>query len=448
MSDYWTDPNPKGINRTIRDLLDAQYRMSDDFRAIGGGLRDVAAQPFDWLMGREGRPINFTSQFTPRPWQMTPPKDMKYAIDTTGGRRTGPTLGPDGKPLIPATNFSGRNSENDVPTLSPLEQLQYDMFQEMLGASSGGRSVDLSGYNASLKMLGRERKRMKRRYKKYQGQIADIYGTLTGINNSMIENLAPAGEAMRADLAAQEGQQAAATRSADTARLEAATQARAGLGLEDLAGQYAGGDVATEQAEGMITDRAADTTAAQNTMLANEAIARQQLTNQNLGRTIQQESSETSLQRSLEDALAAIRAERANVLTQRSQAASQASGGGPDWATRMAGLEGLMGMGQAPAATDYIGSWMQNNKTAEPIAAPALNNFNAFIQSNYKSLFNETGTPKVDPRLALERFRQQASSADLRALNDPNISLFLSGYFNLFGKTPDSAFGAPPSNAR
>ena len=442
MSDYWTDPNPKGINRTIRDLLNAQYRMSDDFRAIGGGLRDVAAQPFDWLMGRDGRPINFTSQFTPRPWQMTPPPKAGAAPTATN---TGSFYGP---MIDPVTGESTVARDTSTPPMSPLEQMQYDMFQQMLGASSGGRSVDLSGYNASLKMLGRERKRMKKRYKKYEGQIADIYGTLTGINESMLNNIAPAGEAMRADLAAQEGQQAAATRSADAARLEAATQARAGLGLEDLAGEYAGGDVATEQAEGMITDRAADTTAAQNTLLANEAIAKQQLTNQELGRTIQEEGSTRDLQRSLEDALAAIRAERANVLMQRSQAASQASGGGPDWATRMAGLEGLMGMGQAPAATDYIGSWMQNNKTAEPIAAPALNNFNAFIQSNYKNLFNETGTPKVDPRLALERFRQQATPADLRALNDPNISLFLSGYFNLFGKTPDSAFGAPPSNAR
>ena len=175
----------------------------------------------------------------------------------------------------------------ETPEMDPYLAFLYGLA-EQAAQGSGGRAADLSGYNASLKMLGRERKRMKKRYKKYQGQIADIYGTLTGINQSMIENIAPAGEAVRADLAAQEGQHAAATRSADAARLEAATQARAGLGLEDLAGEYAGGDVATEQAEGMITDRAADTTAAQNTLLANEAIAKQQLTNQNLGRTIQE----------------------------------------------------------------------------------------------------------------------------------------------------------------
>jgi hypothetical protein len=142
----------------------------------------------------------------------------------------------------------------------------------------------------------------------------------------MIAGIAPAGEAMRADLSAQESQQAAATRSADAARLEAATKARAELGLEDIASQYAGGDVATTQAEGMVTDTAARNTAAENTLLANEAIAKQQLTNQNLGYGIQQEASATGLQRSLEDALAAIRAERVNVINQRAQASSQGSG--------------------------------------------------------------------------------------------------------------------------
>jgi hypothetical protein len=211
----------------------------------------------------------------------------------------------------------------EAPVSDPYLDLLYGILEQSQQGSGG---ANLSGYNASLKMLGKERKRMKARYKKYSNQIADIYGTLTGINTSMIADIAPAGEAMRADLAAQEGQQAAATRSADAARLSAATAARAELGLEDIASQYAGGDVATTQAEGVVTDTAARNTAAENTLLANEAIAKQQLTNQNLGYGIQQEASATGLQRSLEDALAAIRAERVNVINQRAQASSQGSG--------------------------------------------------------------------------------------------------------------------------
>lgn len=432
MSDFFTDPEPKGVSRTLRDLLNISYGISDTARGVGSGISGIARQPLDWLTSREPSKIDFTPGFTPRPWQMTPPPRAGAAPTATNmGRFSGPGIDP-------VTGASTVGQGTGTPPMSPLEQMQFDMFQQMMGASSGGRSVDLSGYNASLKMLGRERKRMKKRYKKYSGQIADIYGTLTGINQSMIDNLAPAGEAMRADLSAQEAERAGATRATEDARLGTANEAREALGLEDLAGTYAGGDVVTGQSEGMITDSEARRGASENTMLANEAIARQQLTNQNLGRALQQEESTAGLQRSLEDALAAIRAERANVLSQRSQAASQASGGGPDWGTRMAGLQGLMGMGQQAPATDFIGKWMQDNPTAAPVAAPALNNFNNFVQTNYKSLFNEQGVPRVNPNLAIERFRQAASPADLRALNDPVTSLFFAQFFNSLssGSTP------------
>jgi hypothetical protein len=334
-------------------------------------------------------------------------------------------------PMIdPETGASTVPTPEPTPA-NPMLDLLYQMFNQA-GQGSGGRAADLSGYNASLKMLGRERKRMKKRYKKYEGQIADIYGTLTGINKSMIENIAPAGEAMRADLAAQEGQQAAATRSADAARLEAATQARAELGLEDLAGQYAGGDVATEQAEGMITDRAADTTAAQNTLLANEAIARQQLTNQNLGRTIQEESSTRDLQRSLEDALAAIRGERANVLTQRAQARSAAGGGsGPNLGAQLSILEQIQAIEAGQPATDPVGMFIQNNPSLAPVAGPLVNSFADWVSDNYTDLFNRSGTAqKVNPLAAIERFKASSPEARTSLNQSPLMLTLLSQYYN------------------
>jgi hypothetical protein len=259
---------------------------------------------------------NLTSSFMPSPTGTGMTDAQRYDAIMRDKRNTGGAPTPE-------------------PTASdPYLDLLNQLFKQA-GQGSGG--ANLSGYNASLKMLGKERKRMKARYKKYSNQIADIYGTLTGINKEMIAGIAPAGEAMRADLSAQESQQAAATRSADAARLAAATKARAELGLEDVASQYAGGDVATTQAEGMITDRAANATAAQNTLLANEGIATQQLTNQNLGRAVQQEASNRQLDTSLEDALAAIRGERVNVLNQRAQAAS--SGSGPNINAQMSILE-------------------------------------------------------------------------------------------------------------
>lgn len=270
------------------------------------------------------------------------------------------------------------------PTASdPYLDLLYG-FMQQAGQGSGG--ANLSGYNASLKMLGKERKRMKARYKKYENQIADIYGTLSGINTSMIANIAPAGEAMRADLSAQEGQQAAATRSADAARLAAATEARAELGLEDIASQYAGGDVATTQAEGMVTDTAARNTAAENTLLANEAIARQQLTNQNLGRALQEEASTAGLQRSLEDALAAIRAERVNVLNQRAQAAGQ--GSGPNIGMQMDILQKIQDYTnpQPSGEPSALQTFQINNPTLATSAQQAADTFSEWIANNYNSI--------------------------------------------------------------
>ena len=271
----------------------------------------------------------------------------------------------------------------EAPVSDPYLDLLYG-FMAQAGQGSGG--ANLSGYNASLKMLGKERKRMKARYKKYQNQISDIYGTLSGINKDMIAGIAPAGEAMRADLAAQESQQAAATRSADAARLAAATKARAELGLEDVASQYAGGDVATTQAEGMVSDTAARNTAAENTLLANEGIATQQLTNQNLGRAIQQEASNRQLDTSLEDALAAIRAERVNVLNQRAQAASQ--GSGPNIGMQMDILQKIQDYTNPKPSGELsnLESFKVNNPTLANSAQQAADTFSEWIANNYNSI--------------------------------------------------------------
>jgi len=321
--------------------------------------------------------------------------------------------GTSGRSIIPQSPTTGPllDPNRNVPPLDPLAQMEYDLLMQIAtGANAGGRSVDLSGYNASLKMLGKERKRMKARYKKYSNQIADIYGTLTGINTSMIADIAPAGEAMRADLSAQEAEQAAATRSADAARLEAATQARAELGLEDLAGQYAGGDVATTQAEGMITDSAANATAAENTLLANEAIAKQQLTNQNLGSTIQQEAATAGLQRSLEDALAAIRAERVNVLNQRAQAASQ--GSGPNVSAQMSILEKIQQYTNPQAAGEpsALDVFKSRNKGLENVADQAADTFTDWVTKNYSTIPSVRLGKSPDAREIVSTFISQVGT--------------------------------------
>jgi hypothetical protein len=310
-----------------------------------------------------------------------------------------------------------------------------DLLRQMFnqaGQGSGGRTVDLSGYDATLGMLDQETERVSDRYKKYTGQISDIYGTLSGINQSMIEKIAPRGEATRASLSAQEAERAAAARSAEQARLSTATEARAALGLEDLAGQYAGGDVVTEQSEGMVADSEAQRSAAENTLLANEAIAQQQGANQQLGYGLQQEQSARQLQTSLEDALAAIRAERANVQTQRSQAASQAGGGsGPNLGAQLQILEQIQAIEAGQPATDPVGMFLQQNPSLAPVAGPLVNSFADWVTDNYSDLFNRSGTSqKVEPLAALERFKASSPEARRSLNQSPLLSPLLSQYYN------------------
>jgi hypothetical protein len=318
----------------------------------------------------------------------------------------------------------------EVQASNPMLDLLYQMFNQA-GQGSGGRSVDLSGYDATLGMLDQETERVSERYKKYSGQIADIYGTLTGINQSMIDKIAPRGEAIRASLSAQEAERAGASRSAEEARLATATQAREALGLEDLAGQYAGGDIVTEQSEGMITDAEAQRGAAENTLLANEAIAQQQGANQQIGYGLQQESATSTLQRSLEDALAAIRAERANVQTQRSQAASQAGGGsGPNLSAQLQILEQIQGIEAGQPATDPVGMFLQNNPSLAPAAGPLVNTFADWVTDNYTDLFNRSGSKKADPLIAIERFKQSSPQARTALNQSPLLAPLLSQYYN------------------
>ena len=336
----------------------------------------------DWAQQRYGvkptKTNDWMSKYIPTSGETVDRAAANARYESQSKGFSGPLIDPvTGRSLVNET--LGTPPPADDPYLNLLNQL----FKQA-GQGSGG--ANLSGYNASLKMLGKERKRMKARYKKYSNQIADIYGTLSGINESMIANIAPAGEAMRADLAAQEGQQAAATRSADAARLAAATKARAELGLEDVASQYAGGDVATTQAEGMVTDTAARNTAAENTLLANEAIAKQQGANQRIGYGLQEEASTTSLQRSLEDALAAIRAERVNVLNQRAQAAS--SGSGPNLGAQMSILEKIQEYTnpQAPGEPSPLEIFKGRYQDLAPVADQAADTFTQWIANNYSTI--------------------------------------------------------------
>lgn len=413
MSDFNTgEYKPKPVYRVAGGFSNTPTQQGTPvFRVPGSSSFSNVANPVFGRVIGTGR--NQTSAGAPAPIASAPSN-----IDSSDRGLLNYVASQSGK------NATGKEQSN------PMLDLLRQMFNQA-GQGSGGRTVDLSGFDTTLGMLDQETQRVSDRYKKYTGQISDIYGTLSGINQSMIEKIAPRGEAIRAGLSAQEAERAAAARSAEQARLSTATEARAALGLEDLAGQYAGGDVVTEQSEGMVADSEAQRSAAENTLLANEAIAQQQGANQQIGYGLQQEQSARQLQTSLEDALAAIRAERANVQTQRSQAASQAGGGsGPNLGAQLEILQQIQAIEAGQPATDPVGMFLQQNPSLAPAAGPLVNTFADWVTDNYTDLFNRSGSKKADPLIAIERFKASSPEAR-RALNQsPLLAPLLSQYYN------------------
>jgi hypothetical protein len=346
-----------------------------------GGRRYDQSNTTDFLFGKPQEPLGGKRWWTPKDPVLNP-KPTPPPIN----------FGKTGSSGFSADAQDRRDGMGDGSTPPPGNDPYLELLYGLMGQAGQGSGPNLSGFNNALAELEAEKTRVSDRYKKYSGQISDIYGTLTGITQADIANIAPAGESVRSTLSAQEAERAAATRSTEEARLATATQAREALGLGDLAGQYAGGDIVTQQAEGSIADSEAQRGAAENTLLANEAIAQQAGQNRIAGYGLQQEQSARQLQTSLEDALAAIRAQQAQIEMQRSQAAS--SGSGPNINAQLAILDKIQaysnpevlgepsaldifesrnpGLGSTGrAAADTFAQWISNS--ANYNAIPAVN---------------------------------------------------------------------------
>jgi hypothetical protein len=309
---------PEGINRTFYDIGQGLSNLDRGFRntVVDLGRREKAFyRGIGDFFG--GKTPNWNAAFNPGAPAFKDPNDLRGLV--SGSKAGSGPMGADAR-----DGWDNRRSDGPAQQSDPYLDFLQSLFDQA-GQSSG---PNLSGYDSALADLETEKTRVSDRYKKYSGQISDIYGTLTGITQADIANIKPAGESVRSTLSAQEAERAEATRASDAARLAAATEARAALGLGDLAGEYAEGDIATEQSEGMITDSEAQRSAAENTLLANEAIAQQAGQNRITGYGLQQEQSAKQLQTSLEDVLAQIAAQQSQIKMQRAQAAG--SGRGPD----------------------------------------------------------------------------------------------------------------------
>lgn len=287
------------------------------------------------------------------------------------------------------------------------------LMAQALGGSGGG-APDLSAYNRQLQFLASEKKRMKSRYKKYTAAISDIYGTLTGVTQKMIENIGPSAEMQSAQLGAMEAQQAEATRATEDQRLGTATEARANLGLEELAGEYAGGDVVTDQSEGMIADNQDLSAAAQNTIASNRAIAELGGQNQILGYGLAQEQSQLQLARSLEDALAAIRAEQVAVRNQKAAAKAAPRGGsGPNYGAALdiyGQIEGITNP-QASGEPNALESFQSRYPSLAVTAQTAADTFSDWVTNNYETIPSVKMGKNPSNKEILDTFKAQVPQA-------------------------------------
>ena len=131
---YSNVPNPQG---------------SQVFKVPGtNSFSNVSKPTFGNITG-DGR----TQTSTGKPSQT----DLSSLVAGTG-------LRPTGADARDAWDGMGRE---EAQASNPMLDLLYQMFNQA-GQGSGGRSVDLSGYDATLGMLDQETERVSERYKKYR----------------------------------------------------------------------------------------------------------------------------------------------------------------------------------------------------------------------------------------------------------------------------------------
>ncbi len=233
----------------------------------------------------------------------------------------GPGIGPKGEKWL----TQGFPSYEAYLAAQPAPQIPEDPYLSALYSILGQNTADTSGYDAALTDINKQRTQSKKRYQTYSAQISDLFGNLGRKSATYAQDQAgirQQSEITRSQLAAQQAQQVNQTRSADASRLQAATEARAALGLGESASAGAAGDIATLRGEQGITDQQAMGQTTMDTILANEALAKLVSSRQAGGFDMAGQQAQAELNMSYEDLLASLSSAEAQTKMQRSQAVS------------------------------------------------------------------------------------------------------------------------------
>lgn len=297
-----------------------------------------------------------------------------------------------------------------------------------------GNTADTSGYDAALRNLGQERNKSKKRYQTYSAQISDLFGNLGRKSATYAQEQAGIGQQSaitRSQLAAQQAQQVGQTRSADAARLKAATEARAALGLGESASAGAAGDIATLRAEQGITDQQALGQTTIDTILANEALAKLVSSRQAGGFDMAGQQAQSELNMSYEDLLASLANAEAQTQMQRSQAISAGAASVADKLAvenaRQNYFKGLASEGNVDSPEAAVTVWKKTNPNSAAAADRLLATFIPWVTSSAPNTINDTG--KAPTFLQLVNAYSEAHPEGSKVLqSDPALLSLLQTY--------------------
>jgi hypothetical protein len=347
------------------------------------------------------------------------------------------------KPMDPSQygsfmNTPGYNAGQAVPRgVVPEVQATEDPYLAALYSLMGTNTADTSGYDAALGTIAKQRKQTAKRYQTYTAQLSDLFGNLGRKSATYAQEQAGIGEASaltRSQVAAQQAQQAKRTRSADAKRLQAATEARAALGLGEAASGGAAGDIATLRAEQALTDQQAAGQTTIDTILANEALAKLMSSRQAGGFDLAGQQAQQQLNMSYEDALAALSGQEAQTKIQKSQAISAGAMSPSEQVAILQAAENyknsLASQGTVVNPADKAGVWLE--------ASPALKEVGYSLLQEFTPWYTETGgSLSMDPTknatfsAALTAFKKAKPEAAALLDNNPALISLLQVYTGL-----------------
>lgn len=388
--------------------------------------------------------------------QMQRLSQLQKAYKPNAGINTDPLTGmsiPTSRQLeqFKATNVQNRMDQaaaNQSRDYGLLKAQEPDLFaaqaaaqQDLLNQSLADRqalllsflqnTADTSGYDAALRNIGQERNKSKKRYQTYSAQISDLFGNLGRKSATYAQEQAGIGQQAaltRSQLGAQQAQQAGQTRSADAARLKAATEARAALGLGEAASAGAAGDIATLRGEQGITDQQALGQTTIDTILANEALAKLVSSRQAGGFDMAGQQAQQELNMSYEDLLSSLANAEAQTKIQKSQAISA---GAPTVSEQLAVMNAdesyrnaLANQGTVVNPADKAGVWLAASPELAPAGQALLAQFTPWYTKNAGSLTGDAGrAPTFSSLISKFKEAMESEGTDGAAILDSNPAL-------------------------